>query len=175
MVSRPDSALEILRIVGEPCGRAQQMRTDPSAALAEKEAELKRQAEVVRERVGEDAETVVATRAVRFVQALHDRHEMMTKREENMLLRMAETQHPAFYQTLTDIKKGLTRAEVLLGILVGLHFTPAECGVLLGASAQRITNLRSQVNGKLFGNPSAKKLDYNIRKRYPPKPLSNPS
>jgi len=53
--------------------------------------------------------------------------------------------------------------EFLVCILIRLRFNPAECGNLLDVSPQRTTNLRSQINSKLFKKDSAKNLDYNIR------------
>ena len=74
----------------------------------------------------------------------------------------AEEHLSAFYQYINRRDLGLTNQEILISILVRLQFIPSEQAALLDVSKQRITNLRSSINQKLFGTKGSKNLEENI-------------
>ena len=74
----------------------------------------------------------------------------------------AEEHLSTFYQHINRRDIGLTNQEILISILIRLQFIPTEQAALLDVSKQRITNLRSSINQKLFGEKSSKTLEENI-------------
>jgi hypothetical protein len=76
----------------------------------------------------------------------------------------AEEHLSTFYQHINRRDIGLTNQEILISILIRLQFIPTEQAALLDVSKQRITNLRSSINQKLFGEKSSKTLEENIAK-----------
>ena len=69
-----------------------------------------------------------------------------------------------FYIHINDSTLGLTDIEKKISMLIRLRFIPSELAVLLDLSKQRITNIRTAINMKLFKEKGTKSLDANIRK-----------
>ena len=69
-----------------------------------------------------------------------------------------------FYIHISDSTLGLTEIEKKISILIRLRFIPSELAVLLDLSKQRITNIRTAINMKLFKEKGTKSLDANIRR-----------
>ena len=69
-----------------------------------------------------------------------------------------------FYIYISDSTLGLTEIEKNICMLIRLRFIPSELAVLLDLSKQRITNIRTTINMKLFKEKGTKSLDANIRK-----------
>ena len=69
---------------------------------------------------------------------------------------------PQFTEVLYDKRHMMSEKEQMTCVLTRLHFTPAEMSVLMGVTKQRVANLRSDANRKLFGEKSAKTLKKNI-------------
>ena len=74
----------------------------------------------------------------------------------------AEEHLSTFYQYINRRDIGLTNQEIIISILVRLQFIPTEQAALLDVSKQRITNLPSSINQKLFGKKGSKNLEENI-------------
>ena len=71
---------------------------------------------------------------------------------------------PDFYKEVTKLAHHLTETEVNVCILVKLRFIPTEVATLLNLTKQRVTNIRRNINNKLFHEEGAKTLDSNIRR-----------
>lgn len=69
---------------------------------------------------------------------------------------------PHFYQVVNDPQWQLTDREIKVCILIRLHFIPSQIAILLNISKQRITNIRAQINLKMFKEKGTKHLDKNI-------------
>jgi hypothetical protein len=69
-----------------------------------------------------------------------------------------------YYIQISDSSLGLTDIEKKICMLIRLRFIPSELAVLLDLSKQRITNIRTAINMKLFKEKGTKSLDANIRK-----------
>ncbi len=69
---------------------------------------------------------------------------------------------PQFVDMIRHHKVFLTEQEIMICLLVRLQFIPTEIAALLNVSKQRVTNLRSDINMKLFGEKGSKTLDANI-------------
>ncbi len=67
-----------------------------------------------------------------------------------------------FYDKMTKNRAALTEQEYRVCLLVKLEFSPSEIANLLGISQQRTTNIRSNINYKLFKQKGAKSLSINI-------------
>jgi len=82
--------------------------------------------------------------------------------EWEKLKKLVEQQLPNFTNFISNSDKKLTDREYLVAILIKLHFIPSELSLLFGVGSQQITNIRSKINSKLFGQSGAKSLDANI-------------
>ena len=82
--------------------------------------------------------------------------------EWNDLQGVVEKSLPEFYAKLTAYK--LTDQEWKVCLLVKLNFIPSELTVLLNLSKQRVTNIRTRLNQKLFGESRSRTFDSNLHK-----------
>ena len=71
---------------------------------------------------------------------------------------------PHFYETLRQPDLQLTEKEIRLCILTRLNFIPTEVATLLGLTKQRVSNMRSQINDRLFHERGARNLDQHLRR-----------
>ena len=69
---------------------------------------------------------------------------------------------PSFYKLIKDDKYGLSNHEQKVAMLIRLRFIPTELIALLNISKQRVTNIRSDINHKLFHEKGTKDLDANL-------------
>ena len=69
---------------------------------------------------------------------------------------------PAFYGQLEDADTPLTQQERLAAILIRLQFSQGEVAALFDVSKQRVNNIKSSLNRKLFNKEGAKSLETNI-------------
>ena len=67
--------------------------------------------------------------------------------------------NPGVMLRLESRDVSLTYQEIQICMLTLLQLIPIEQAALLGVSRQRITNLRSSINQKLFNKKSARNLD----------------
>ncbi|MBQ6063350.1 MAG: hypothetical protein IJK87_06930 [Prevotella sp.] len=71
---------------------------------------------------------------------------------------------PSFYQLIQGEQASLTEYERKASMLIRLRFIPSELAVLLGLSKQRISNIRRDINHKLFHEKGTRTLDAHIRR-----------
>ena len=77
---------------------------------------------------------------------------------------VVEKSLPEFYAKLIAFAGQLTDQEWKVCLLVKLNFIPSELTVLLGLSKQRVTNIRTHLNKKLFGESGSRTFDANLHK-----------
>lgn len=70
---------------------------------------------------------------------------------------------PNFYNKMAGYKNSLNDQQYKACILAKLGFSASSMQVLLGETKQNITNIRSRVNMKIFGDSSARTFMTNIR------------
>lgn len=70
---------------------------------------------------------------------------------------------PGFIKAISMGEYGLTPREIEICLLIRLNFQTSEIRNLLDISSQHITNIRSNINKKLFKSKGAKDLDHNIK------------
>ena len=84
--------------------------------------------------------------------------------EWNDLQGVVEKSLPEFYAKLSANEAQLTDQEWKVCLLVKLNFIPSELTVLLNLSKQRVTNIRTNLNKKLFGESGSRTFDANLHK-----------
>ena len=109
-----------------------------------------------------DERAIFACDIAKRLHSLSSHAQKATPNELNCLLVTAQNAFPKFYANITDTSKGLSHTEIIISILIRFRFIPSEISLLLGLSSQRITNLKSSVNQKLFGTQGAKTLDSHL-------------
>ena len=109
-----------------------------------------------------DERAIFACDIAKRLHSLSSHAQKATPNELNCLLVTAQNAFPKFYANITDAFKGLSHTEIIISILIRFQFIPSEISLLLGLSSQRITNLKSSVNQKLFGTQGAKTLDSHL-------------
>ena len=87
------------------------------------------------------------------------------KEDWNELLRLVRTELPDFHSRLSDLCRPGTQ-EHLTCILVRLGFSSGEIAALLDTTTQRITNVKAQLNRKLFGAERASSFEENLKTRF---------
>ncbi|MBQ7419194.1 MAG: hypothetical protein IJV17_00475 [Prevotella sp.] len=100
---------------------------------------------------------------VNHLHQLASRGRKASNAEWEDLRQVIENHLPDFYQQITH-PANITDKEVFVCILSKLRFIPSEMAVLLDLSSQRITNIRGNINLKLFKAKGAQTLDDNLRK-----------
>ena len=140
----------------------------------EKEDELKR----IRKSIATYQETMVhdddsdmerAMENNEMVKRLHKlamKNGRVTIKEMNAMVTFVENAFPEFYARIINVDDKLTEREIIICIMIRLYLIPSEISVLLDISGQNLTNIRSKINRKLFGNDGTKKLDYNLRQLF---------
>ena len=109
-----------------------------------------------------DERAIFACDIAKRLHSLSSHAQKATPSELNSLLVTAQNAFPKFYANITDASKGLSHTEIIISILIRFRFIPSEISLLLGLSSQRITNLKSSVNQKLFRTQGAKTLDSHL-------------
>ena len=87
------------------------------------------------------------------------------KEDWNELLRLVRTELPDFHSRLSGFCRPGTQ-EHLTCILVRLGFSSGEIAALLDTTTQRITNVKAQLNRKLFGAERASSFEENLKTRF---------
>ena len=86
---------------------------------------------------------------------------MPTEGDWQSLIGLFSKNLPAFYREIL-LNDGLTKLEKEICMLCRLNFPNGEMAVLLDKSTQSVTNIKSKVNFKLFGEKSATSLKKNF-------------
>ncbi len=68
----------------------------------------------------------------------------------------------SFYQAITSDTVGLNETEIRTAILIRLQFIVSECCILLDKKNQNMTNIRANINRKLFNSKGTKGLKTRI-------------
>lgn len=89
---------------------------------------------------------------------LSARGKKATQEEIENLCLVARAGFPGFYDFVANSSKGLSTRDISICTLIRFQFISSEIGVLLGLTPQRITNIKSTINRKLFEDTSAKTL-----------------
>ena len=146
------------------------VKTDSERFLKEKESEIHSlqkslslyQGNSLNLEQWEDEREFLSCDLVNHFHDMSSRTQMATASELDKLLDVAQKAFPKLYSTVTDSSHGLSHTEIIICVLIRFRFIPSEISILLGHSSQRITNLKSSINQKLFGTSGAKTLDAHL-------------
>jgi hypothetical protein len=160
----------LLHEIEKSAEELQLVKTDSERFLKEKELEIQKlQTALAMYQDNEqsveqwsDERAIFACDIAKRLHSLSSHAQKATPNELNCLLVTAQNAFPKFYANITDASKGLSHTEIIISILIRFRFIPSEISLLLGLSSQRITNLKSSVNQKLFGTQGAKTLDSHL-------------
>ena len=86
-----------------------------------------------------------------------------TDTEFGKLIELTSHHLSTFHDYISAPKHSLSEREIIVCILIKLRFTPSEIAVLLDCSKQVVSNIRTNINHKLFYQEGTKSLDYNLR------------
>lgn len=81
-----------------------------------------------------------------------------TNKELRELNKIVEQHYPIFWQFISCPQHNLTEQEKLACVLIRLYFIPSEIAFMMSISLQRVTNIKSKINQKLFNEKGAKDL-----------------
>lgn len=145
----------------------QLFKSDVEQYKKEKEAENDRlhkalslyQADSSDLKVWDEERNILSCEVATHLHALSAKGKEATQDEFDRLLLIAESGLPHFFSLITDKEVCLSDKEIIVTTLVRFRFLSTEIAVLTNLSPQRITNLKSAINKKLFHSPGAKTLE----------------
>lgn len=105
---------------------------------------------------------IICTELVRNLKKLATSGRQATASELNDLHKLILEHHPRFISNLQKQCPDLSRKEITVCILIRLNFTGKETAALLGISKQSLSNIRSEINMKLFHLKGTKNLDSGV-------------
>ena len=108
--------------------------------------------------------TILASSIVERFHMLASKITVPSEDEWEVLQKLLQDNLPSFYEHINDERHSLTDNEKKASMLIRLRFIPSEIVVLLGLSKQRISNIRRDINRKLFHAEGTKMLDAHIRR-----------
>ena len=160
----------LLHEIEKSAEELQLVKTDSERFLKEKELEIQSlqtalsmyQCNVQNVEQWNNERTILQCDLVHHLHSLSAQGKVATQDELDGLVTIAQNVFLKFHQTITDPTKRLSNREIITCILIRFKFIPSEISLLLGLSSQRITNLKSSVNQKLFGTQGAKTLDSHL-------------
>ena len=100
-----------------------------------------------------------------IVSQLHDHlnnRVQPTDMEWRELSKVMQQYLPSFMDRMEKARKPLNDTERLVCILTKLHFDLSDIAILLDCTPQKLTNIRSSINVKMFSEKGAKTLNANI-------------
>ncbi len=109
-------------------------------------------------------QTLLSSPIVARMHKLAQRGAFPSAEEWNGLFALAETIMPIFLNKINKENARLTEKEKKVCILTRLLFIPTEIASLLDTTKQNITNMRSNINRKLFHANGTRSFDANIRR-----------
>lgn len=125
---------------------------------------MKYQEEDLSQNKWDTGQTLLSSPIVARMHKLAQRGAFPSVEEWNGLFALAETAMPAFLNSINKENAGLTEKEKKVCILTRLLFIPTEIASLLDTTKQNITNMRSNINRKLFHANGTRSFDANIRR-----------
>ena len=145
-------------------------KTDSERFRLEKEAELKKlqtslkmyQANTMNLDQWNNERVILNCEIAKHLHTLSRQGKKATLEEFHNLSVIAENGFPKFFSTITDKEHALSELEITICVLMRFQFIPSEIAVLTDHSSQRITNLKSTINKKIFGKQGAKTLEMHL-------------
>jgi hypothetical protein len=108
-------------------------------------------------------QALLSHQTVRRMHELARHAQMPSELEWNDLYDVVSNHLSAFYNYINKPQFDLNHVEIRICILIRLYFIPSELAVLFNIKKQRVTNIRSRINKKLFNKDGTKGIDQRIR------------
>lgn len=145
-------------------------KADSERFMKEKETEIKKlqtalnmyQANTISVEQWDNERVILGCEVVKHLRTLASQGKKATDDEQKSLYVIAQYGFPKFYATIKKDVYGLTELEIQICMLIRFRFIPSEIAVLTDHSSQRITNIKSTINKKIFGKQGAKTLEANL-------------
>lgn len=109
-----------------------------------------------------DERNIVGCEIAKHLHTLSVQGLTATEDELERLSVIAESGFPVFFATISNKAYGLSKFEINICVLIRFNFISSEIAVLTSRSSQRITNIKSSINKKIFGKSGAKALGANL-------------
>ena len=148
------------------------VRTDYNRFIDEKQDEIQKlqqtlliyqnDAANIEERV--DERTFLENKEVKHLHNLAIVGKSATPNELAAIRAIAKSSIPNLYRLITAPEYGLKDYEIDVCILMRMQFVPTEIAILKHYSMQRVTNIKSSINNKLFGAQGARTLGAHLQK-----------
>lgn len=160
------SYLSLIQRLKDNISELQQLKTDTDLYLQKKEEELESLQKSLKlynldelniEQWSSERE-ILDSNIANHLHTLASRGKKATQQEIDNLCIVARAGFPDFYDFLMNTPKRLSPRDISVCTLIRFQFISSEIGVLLGLTPQRVTNIKSTINRKLFKDTSAKTL-----------------
>lgn len=159
--------LKILQGFEKSSKELQLFKSDTEQFKKEKEEEIYKlrkalsmyQADTLNIENWDEERNILSCEVAEHLHSISSRGQKATASELDSLVLIAQSGFAAFYERITDESIGLSEKEVAICTLIRFRFISSEIAVLTGLSPQRITNLKSAINKKLFHAQGAKTLE----------------
>ena len=148
------------------------VRTDYNRFIDEKQDEIQKlqqtlliyqnDAANIEERV--DERTFLENKEVKHLHNLAIVGKSATPNELAAIRAIAKSSIPNLYRLITAPEYELKDYEIDVCILMRMQFVPTEIAILKHYSMQRVTNIKSSINNKLFGAQGARTLGAHLQK-----------
>ena len=101
-----------------------------------------------------------------WLQQIAREYRKITENEWLQAKMMLKTQNQDFYAYIMRCSEQLTKQELMVLVFSCLELTPSEIRVLMDITPQRTTNIRTNINTKLFNTKNSKTLVRNVFETY---------
>lgn len=156
----------LLRNYGKAQNEYNLLQTNFDSYMQEKEnciKALRKQLEEFASNIADSEQPVMDDKVINSNLMRHIRRHIAdgitpTNDEIRGLKTLIEENYPVFWSTVTHPQYNLTEQEIRACIFMRLFFIPSEIAFVMSMSLQRVTNIKSRVKFKLFGEKGAKGL-----------------
>ena len=101
-----------------------------------------------------------------WLQQIAHKYRKITENEWLQAKMMLKAQNQDFYAYIMRCSEQLTKQELMVLVFSCLELTPSEIRVLMDITPQRTTNIRTNINTKLFNTKNSKTLVRNVFETY---------
>lgn len=107
----------------------------------------------------DEERSIINSEVVEHLHVISAHGQKATQDEFESLYTIVLSALPGFYSIISNEASILSEKEKIVCTLIRVHFIASEIAVLTGLSPQRITNIKSAINRKLFNAQGAKNLE----------------
>lgn len=162
---------DLLYRYSEQTGEIYALKSNINDYQAEKESEVKQlqkelslyRDDTSKEEKWDFEQTLLSNQAIRRMHDLARYAKIPTEQEWQALIELVSENLANFYQAVSDPRGNLREREIQTCVLIRLYFISSEIATLFSIKKQRVSNIRSSINKKLFHSDGTNGVDKNIR------------